>query len=300
MLATSRAPLRVYGEREFLVPPLTLPERQPLPPFDQLPDYEAVRLFVERTQAVQPDFVLSVATAPAVVEICWRLDGLPLAIELAAARGRLFPPAALLARLDGSFHVLTGGVRTAPVRQQMLRAAIEWSYQLLTPADQRLFRRLAVFQGGCTVEAIEAVGNYDAAFGGEVLAGVESLVQQRAGRAGEARFGMLETIHAYAREKLVVSGEAAALQRAHAHYFMQWAEEAETGLMGAQQAEWFARVEDAHDNIRAALRWARERTAWGSRRKRHRRRRRRSGCGSRGPCGGSGISGAITAKGARS
>jgi predicted ATPase/transcriptional regulator with XRE-family HTH domain/Tfp pilus assembly protein PilF len=266
VLATSRAPLRVYGEREFLVPPLTLPDRRPLPSFDQLPTYEAVRLFVERTQAVQPAFVLNAATAPAVVEICWRLDGLPLAIELAAARGRLFPPAALLARLDGALNVLTGGVRTAPVRQQTLRAAIDWSYQLLTPPDQRLFRRMAVFQGGCTLEALDAVGNYDAGFGGAVPAGVESLVEQslvqpREGRSEEPRFGMLETIHAYAREKLAESGEGPALQREHARYFMQWAEAAEIGLTGAQQAEWFARVEDAHDNIRAALRWAREQSA---------------------------------------
>lgn len=263
VLATSRAPLHVYGEREFLVPPLTLPDRQRLPPFDQLTHYEAVRLFVERTQAVQPGFVLSTATAPAVVEICWRLDGLPLAIELAAARGKLFPPDALLARLEVSLGLLTSGVRTAPVRQQTLRAAIDWSYQLLTPAEQRLFRRMAVFQGGGTLEGLAAVSNYDDSFGGELLAGVENLVEQsllvpRAGRSGEPRFGMLETIHEFARERLVESGEAAALQDAHARTFLALITSAQQSLagVGGRGINWLNRLDDEHDNLRAVLRWA--------------------------------------------
>jgi non-specific serine/threonine protein kinase len=270
VLATSRAPLGVYGEREFLVPPLTLPDRRRLPALDQLLQYEAVRLFVERTQARQPAFVLNAANAPAVVEICWRLDGLPLAIELAAARGKLFPPAALLARLAGSLGVLTGGVRTAPLRQQTLRAAIDWSYQLLTPEEQRLFRHMAVFQGGCRLEGVETVCQAAALqVGGpaqlDVPAGVESLiakslVERRAGADGEPRCWMLETIHEYAREKLQESGEAAALQRAHAGYCMRLAEEADAQLTttrGAERAGWYDRLAEEHDNLREALRWAR-------------------------------------------
>jgi predicted ATPase len=261
VLATSRAPLGVYGEREFLVPPLTLPDRRRPPALDQLADYEAVRLFVERSQAVQPDFVLREATAPAVAEICWRLDGLPLAIELAAARSKLFDPPALLTHLARRLGLETA-VRTAPVRQQTLRAAIDWSYQLLTPGAQRLFRRLAVFQGGATLEALTAVCNYDSAFGVKMLAGVESLVEQslvveREGRGGEARFGMLETIQEFAREQLAASGEQAVLRDAHARYFLALITTPQQEFNGPEEIEWLNQVDDEYDNLRAVLSWAR-------------------------------------------
>jgi tetratricopeptide (TPR) repeat protein len=208
--------------------------------------------------------------APSVAEICVRLDGLPLAIELAAARVRLFPPQALLSRLSSSLKVLTGGAVNLPARQQTMRAAIEWSYELLEAKEKQLFRRMAVFQGGCTLEGLEAVCNseglqVDGQLQIDVVEGIESLInqsllQQREGRGrgdGEPRFWMLETIHEYAREKLGESGEAEALQREHALYFMQLAEEAEPHLTGGKQAEWLHKLEEEHDNIRAALRWAR-------------------------------------------
>jgi tetratricopeptide (TPR) repeat protein len=189
---------------------------------------------------------------------------LPLAIELAAARVRLFAPPALLARLDQRLQVLTGGARERTTRQQTLRGAIDWSYNLLTGGEQQLFRRLAVFQGGRTLQAMEAVCNAEGDLAVEVLEGVESLVEknllkQREGRDGEPRFWMLETLQEYAREKLVQSGEAAALEREHARYFMGLAEQAEPHLTGGgqQEKEWLGRLEEEHDNIRAALRWAR-------------------------------------------
>jgi predicted ATPase len=157
VLVTSRAVLRLSGEREFVVPPLAVPDRQHLPPLELLAQYAAITLFVERAQAVKPDFQLTTTIAPAVVEICARLDGLPLAIELAAARSKLFPPPAMLARLRSRLTLLTGGPRDLPARQQTLRNTIDWSYALLDAALQTLFARLAVFAGGCSLEAAEAV-----------------------------------------------------------------------------------------------------------------------------------------------
>ena len=157
VLATSRMPLHLRAEHEYPVPPLGLPRRQPPPTAEQLSQYEAVRLFIERAQAVKPDFAIDNDNAPAVAEICWRLDGLPLAIELAAARVRLLSPQAMLARLEQRLPFLTGGARDAPERQRTLRDTIAWSYDLLQPEEQTLFRRLAVFVGGCTLEAAEAV-----------------------------------------------------------------------------------------------------------------------------------------------
>src|SRR5437764_6946208 len=168
--------------------------------------YEAVRLYIERAQDVKPDFAMTNEKAPPVAEICVRLDGLPLAIELAAARVKMLPPQTLLTRLSSRLKVLTGGARDLPARQQTLRNTIEWSYDLLTEGEQQLFRRMAVFQGGRTLEALEAVCNYDGAMKVDVLDGVGSLVsksllQQREGTGGQPRLWMLETIHEYAREK---------------------------------------------------------------------------------------------------
>ena len=176
VLVTSRIALRLRGEHEYAVPPLALPDPVHLPPPERLSQYEAVRLFIDRAVAVQADFVVTNANAPAVAEICARLDGLPLAIELAAARIRLLPPAALLARLGARLTLLTRGARDLPARQQTLRAAIDWSYALLDAGAQQLFRRMAVFQGGRALEALEAVCNYDGALEVDLLDGVETLL----------------------------------------------------------------------------------------------------------------------------
>jgi predicted ATPase/class 3 adenylate cyclase/Tfp pilus assembly protein PilF len=279
VLATSRAPLHVRGEKEYAVPPLSTPDLRHLPPVEILTRYEAVQLFIERATDVMADFQVTNDNAPAVAEICVKLDGLPLAIELAAAKVRMLPPQALLARLSSRLKVLTGGSRDLPARQQTLRNTIEWSYDLLEEGYKQLFRRMAVFSGGSTLEALEVVcapkGSpyYDGQLQVDVLDGVEALVsnsllQQREGTAttetgkatatetgGEPRFWMLETIHEYAREKLQESGEADALQRQYALYFMTLAEEAEPHLGGAKQGEWLQRLEDEHDNLRAALDW---------------------------------------------
>ncbi len=270
-MVTSRLPLKIYGEKEYPVPPLALPDHQHLPPIERLTQYEAVRLFIERARDVKPDFEVTNDNAPAVAEICVRLDGLPLAIELAAARTRLFAPGALLTRLSSRLKMLTGGAGNLPARQQTLRNTIEWSYDLLTEGEKQLFRRMAVFQGGRTLEGLEAVCDSEALqvegrLEMDVLEGVESLVsksllQQREGSEGsngEPRFWILETIHEYAREKLQEGGEAEPLEREHALYFMRLAEEAEPHLRGEKQVEWLSRLEDEYDNIRAALWWSRE------------------------------------------
>ena len=263
VLATSRSPLGVYGEQEFPVPPLALPDLRPVPPLAALAANEAVQLFVDRAREIKPDFTLTAENAPAVAGICVRLDGLPLAIELAAARVRLFSPAALLARLNQRLALLTGGARDRLARQQTLRGAIAWSYELLAAHEQRLFRRLAVFQGGRSLDAIAAVCAAPALppLGGDVLAGVEvlvsqSLLTQREGSDGEPRLGMLETIHEFATEQLAASGEADAVQAQHAATFLALAEEAEPHLTGPQQGHWLTRLEEEHDNLRAALGWA--------------------------------------------
>jgi predicted ATPase len=261
LLVTSRAPLRVRGEREYSVPPLTMPDPRQLPTLEELTGYEAVRLFIERAQGVKADFEVTSENASALAEICVHLDGLPLAIELAAARVKLLSPPELLTRLSPTLKVLTGGARDLPKRQQTLRGAIDWSYDLLDEGEKQLFARMAVFRGGRTLEALEAVCNHDGNLQLDVLDVVQallnnSLLQQREGSDGEPRFWMLETIHEYAREKLEESGEAAALEMAHALYFMRVAEAAEPYLRGAQVGVWLNRLEDEHDNLRTALRWA--------------------------------------------
>jgi predicted ATPase len=263
VLATSRAPLRLRAEREWEVPPLALPWRPPPPPTaEQLSPYAAVRLFVERAQAVRPDFEVDNASAPAVAEICWRLDGLPLAIELAAARVRLFPPEALLVRLEKRLPFLTGGARDAPARQRTLRDAIAWSHDLLNPEEQAVFRRLAAFAGGFTLESAEAVVNP----GGEldVVGLVERLAEHSLLRledeaADEPRFWMLETVREFAAEQLSESGDEETTRDAHAAFFAAMVEQARDGMMGPDEAAWHARLTVEHSNVRTALGWLLER-----------------------------------------
>jgi predicted ATPase/DNA-binding CsgD family transcriptional regulator len=261
ILATSRTSLRLYGEHEFPVPPLSLPDPESLPPVELLTRYEAVRLFVERAMALRPDFSLTEENAPAVVEICARLDGLPLAIELAAARTKLLPPRAMLTRLGNRLKLLTGGAQNLPERQRTLRSTIEWSYEMLDAGEMSLFGRLAVFSGGATLEAIEVVCNPQGDLPVDTLEGVsslldDSLLRQEEGAEDEPRFVMLETIHEYARERLEEQWNAQAIKRAHAEYFLALAEEAEPGLWGPEDAAWLDRLDQEHDNMRTALSWA--------------------------------------------
>jgi predicted ATPase/DNA-binding SARP family transcriptional activator/class 3 adenylate cyclase len=260
VLVTSRAALRLNGEREFPVPPLAVPGPRQLPALEVLSQYAAVALFIQRAQAVKPGFAVTNENAPAVAEICHRLDGLPLAIELAAARVKLFPPQSLLGRLGSRFTLLTGGARDLPERQQTLRAAIDWSYDLLTPAEQQFFRRFAVFAGGCTPEAVEVVCDGDGALECDPLDGLEtlashSLVRQEEGGVGEPRFMMLETIREYARERLHDSGEAETIQGHHTRFFLQVLESAAPHLQSwtAEERLWIDRLERDHGNLRSAL-----------------------------------------------
>ncbi|HSH78927.1 MAG TPA: adenylate/guanylate cyclase domain-containing protein, partial [Herpetosiphonaceae bacterium] len=260
VLVTSREVLHLYGEHDVAVLPLTLPDPGHPMPLERLTQYEAVRLFIERAQAARSDFAVTNENAPAVAEICYRLDGLPLAIELAAARIRLLPPQAMLQRLTSRLRLLIGGARNLPERQQTLRGAIAWSYDLLEQDEQTLFRRLAVFVGGFGLDAVEAVCNVPGDLDVDVLDAVESLVGKsllrEAAAADEPRLGMLETIREYALERLDQGGEADETRRRHAAYFLQVAEEAEPQLAGRQQIAWLNRLELEHDNLRAALRWA--------------------------------------------
>ncbi|MGH2542509.1 MAG: ATP-binding protein, partial [Ardenticatenaceae bacterium] len=263
ILVSSREALHLYGEKEFAVPPLTLPDLQRLPSLDQLTMYEAVCLFVARAQDVKPDFSLTHENAPAVAEICYRLDGLPLAIELAAARVRLLSPQAMLGRLAKRLKLLTGGARNLPERQQTLRGTIDWSHDLLDEDEKQLFRRLAVFVGSCTFEAVEAVCNAEGELEVDVFDGMNSLIsksllQQTETDAGEARFSMLETIREYALEQLESSGEGGLLRDRHATFFRALVEEAEPALKDRRQSKWIERLEREHDNLRAALRHAKE------------------------------------------
>jgi predicted ATPase/class 3 adenylate cyclase/Tfp pilus assembly protein PilF len=262
VLATSRIPLKLYGELEYPVPPLTLPDPRVMPPLEVLTQYEAVRLFVERARAIKADFFVTNENAPAVAEICTRLDGLPLAIELAAARTRVLPPQNMLERVGNRLKLLKGGARDLPTRQQTLRGTIDWSYELLEEEEKILFGRLSVFSGGRTLEAIEEICDPEGEL--EALERVESLLEksllrQEEGVGREPRFVMLETVHEYAREKLQESGEEQEIKRAHAQYFLTLAEEANPELKGPDQLEWLERLEAEHDNMRAALSWASER-----------------------------------------
>ena len=260
VLVTSRQGLHIYGEQEFPVPPLPLPAPGALFSPSTLMDCASVALFVQRAAAGRPDFTLTPKNAGAVVEICFRLDGLPLAIELAAARVKILPPAELLARIERPLELLTGGARDLPERQQTLRQAIKWSYDLLSPAEQKLFRRLSVFAGGCTLEAAEAVCNTLEDLGVDVLDGVTSLVDnsllgQRASEERELRFLMLETFREYGREQLLATGEADATARAHAAYMLVVAEEEHLEMTPADRETWLRGCDVEHDNFRAASHW---------------------------------------------
>ena len=269
ILATSREALDVTGEVRWIVPPLSVPEPQGRPSsedssfFEGLEGYESVRLFIERAQAAKGDFEVTNESAPAVAEICWRLDGLPLAIELAAARIKLLPPGAMLERLGSRLKLVTGGARNLPERQRTLRGTIEWSYALLEEGERMLFARLAVFSGGRMLEAIEAICDAKGDLPVDTLDGVsslldKSLLRQEEGPEGEPRFVMLETIHEYARERLEASGEAEEIKRLHAEYFLALAEGAEPELTGPDQLACLQRLEAEHDNMRAALTWSLE------------------------------------------
>ncbi|HEX6481202.1 MAG TPA: LuxR C-terminal-related transcriptional regulator [Ktedonobacteraceae bacterium] len=260
VLVTSRAVLHMRGEHEFPVPSLALPDFTHLPDSGALSQYAAVALFLERARTVKLDFQLTPANTRAIAEICIRLDGLPLAIELAAARIKLLPPQALLARLRHRLQVLTSAAQDVPLRQQTLRHTLAWSYDLLDAQEQRLFRRLSVFVGGCTLEAVEGLATALGELPTDVLDGMASLLDksllQQTGQDGEeSRLVMLETIREYGLEALLASGELERTRQAHAEYYLQLAERAELELGGPQQAAWLEKLEREHDNLRAALSW---------------------------------------------
>ena len=260
VLVTSRAVLHVQGEQEFPVPSLALPDLKHLPPAENLAQYGAVALFVRRARAAKPSFTMTNENAPAVAEICTRLDGLPLAIELAAARIKLLSPQAMLARLENRFKLLTGGAQDLPSRQQTMRGAIAWGYDLLAEDEKGLFRQLSIFVGGCTLEAVEAVCGGEGDLEIDVLSGVESLLdksmlRQKEQADGEPRFTMLETIREYGLECLKERGETETLRRRHANFFLALAEGAEPELTGSRQVELLEQLETEHDNLRAALQW---------------------------------------------
>ncbi len=260
VLVTSRAALHVSGEQEFPVPPLRLPDPKHLPDLGALSQYEAVALFIQRAVTVKPDFQVTNENAPAVAEITARLDGLPLAIELAAARVKLLPPDAMLARLQDRLSLLQSSARDLPARQQTLRNAIAWSYDLLDDGGRRLLARLAVFVGGCGLAEAELVCGPSADLGQEVLNGLEGLVDHSLLRQiepqGEPRFVMLETIREFAREHLNASREASEILRRHAQVYLAVAEQAGLHLMGPDRTIWLDRLEQDHDNLRAALAWS--------------------------------------------
>jgi len=263
-LITSRASLRVYGEHTYLVPPLGLPDPQDLPPLERLAEVEAVQLFIQRARAAKADFAITDENGRTVAQLCKRLDGLPLAIELAAARVPLLAPRQMLARLDDRFRLLTFGARDLPARHQTLRAAVDWSYDLLNTDEKTLFRRLAVFCCSFTLTAAEAVCNASGDL--DVLNGLGALMDQsllRPYRIGqEQRFGMLETIREYGLERLDTNEDRLAAEgtrRQHALHFLALAEEAEAKLRGPEQLAWLDRLETEHDNLRAATGWALER-----------------------------------------
>lgn len=258
LLVTSRQPLRLRWEHVFRVPPLELAglHSGDLATLSRVP---AVALFIERARAVEPGFALTEESAPAVAEICARLDGLPLAIELAAGRAGLFPPTAMLAQLRHSLDVLAEGARDQPLRHRTLRRAIGWSYDLLDAEEQRLFRQLAVFVGGCPVEAAQAIWDGD-----DALALISALVEKNLlvhhqQEKHDVRVSMLDTIRAYGLERLAAAGEEEAARRRHAWYFIGLAERAAPSFWGSapQPRQWYRRLRQEHDNLQQALDWSR-------------------------------------------
>jgi predicted ATPase/DNA-binding CsgD family transcriptional regulator len=260
MLVTSRAVLRISGEQTFAVPPLALPDLAQLPEKEKLLQYSAITLFLERARTARPEFHLNEENSRIVAEICSHLDGLPLAIELAVPRLKLLSPQALLERLQHRFQVLTHGMRDAPDRQQTLHNTLEWSYHLLSPREQQLFRFLSVFVGGCTLQAIEAVWELAGYLQEKepIIEGVASLLDKSmlsrsTQEAEEPRLLMLRTIREYGLQQLTLRGELEQIQWAHARYYLALAEEAEPELKGPQPRSWLERLQREHDNLREAL-----------------------------------------------
>jgi predicted ATPase/DNA-binding CsgD family transcriptional regulator/class 3 adenylate cyclase len=263
ILVTSREALRLRGEREFPVTPLSLPDPGKPVPVDQLLQFAAVALFIQRAQAVRPDFRVDIATAPAIAEICACLDGLPLAIEIIAARVRLFSPPALLARLKvhPDFQLLSPGARDLPVRQQTLQKAIEWSYNLLNSEEQALFRRLGIFAGGFTIEAVEVVCYSAGELPVHTLETLESLIEKSLVRSsedesGQIRFSLLFVVRQFAVALLEKVGELNIFYETHAAYYLSLAEQAAPELRANNQPYWLSILERENDNFRAILRWA--------------------------------------------
>jgi predicted ATPase/DNA-binding SARP family transcriptional activator len=262
ILATSREALQVPGEALWVVPSLSLPDLHHLPSSERLLEYDAIRLFVDRVTETMPTFTLTAQNAQTVARLCHRLDGIPLALELAAARVRFLSLEQLLHRLEGNLHLLRGQSRTSLPRQQTLQATIEWSYALLTEQERLLFCRLAVFAGGFTLEAAESVCAGAGIAPEEVLEGLAQLVNKSLvvviEQGEDPRYRLLETVRQYAQEKLAATAEALTVKTRHAHYFLALAEHAEPHLRSAGRAPWLERLEREHDNLRAALGWARE------------------------------------------
>jgi predicted ATPase/class 3 adenylate cyclase len=260
ILATSRAALNVDGEAAYHVPPLSRPDPRRIQSLEQLREFEAVQLFVERGVASQPRFALTDANARAVADICHRLDGIPLAIELAAARVKVLSVEQIASRLNDRFRLLTGGSRAGLPHHQTLRATIDWSYGLLAEEERALLRRLSVFAGGLSLEAAEAVCADGPVDSHAVLDLVTNLVDKSLvvaeGLNGDVRYVLLETIRQYGLEKLEASAEVPAVRGKHLAWYLDLAEQAEPELQGPDQAAWLDRLETEHDNLRAALEWA--------------------------------------------
>ncbi len=260
VLVTSRAPLRVRGEHEYAVPPLELPASTRDVNAEEILGSPSGRLFVERARAVSSSFSFTEANAAAVASICWRLAGIPLALELAAAKAKYLDPKMLLSRLDRALS--TSGRRDLPDRQRTMRATLDWSHDLLSEPERKLFRRLSVFAGGFTLEAAEVVGTTGSAGGDDVLDLLGTLVEQSLVVAqppkedGETRYGMLQPVRQYAMEKLEESGEAGIVGRSHAAFFLALAERAYPEVLGERQVEWLERLEQEYGNLRGAMSWA--------------------------------------------
>ena len=256
VLVTSREALTIYGEQVYHVPPMSIPDPEHLASTQRLLQYESIQLFYQRATAVKPDFTITDKNASAIAEICVRLDGLPLAIELAAARSNLYSPEMIQKRLDNRLAILSSGSRDVPIRLQTLRGTLDWSYDLLDREEQTLLARLSVFQGGRTVDSTEAVCAPGLPV--DVLDGLESLLNknllyQEQGLLGEPRFYMLETIHEYAHEKLVESSEIDEIKLRHSQYFASLVAEAEQGLYGPRQGYWLDKLRVEYDNLRTAM-----------------------------------------------
>jgi predicted ATPase/class 3 adenylate cyclase len=260
VLVTSRAPLRIYGEQEIPVDPLTVPDPEVQHPASAAAGFESVALFVDRARAVDPTFSLNESNSAGVIAIVSALEGLPLAIELAAARVRVLSVDAIVDRLGSPLALLSGGPRDVPARQQTLRAAITWSYQLLPQSAKSLFRRLAPFNGGFDMDQVESVCNIEQDFGVPSMADLELLVDQSLLRrtGPEPRFRMLETVREFARERLFEEGEAEHVEMSHASAYLALAEEAAPRLVGPDRSRWLDRLEQDHDNLRVAFTWALE------------------------------------------